>query len=57
MTTAYKTLSDAIQIAAATGNNEQLLELEGIVDGAYTSNELTLDEFMELLADIEGGLQ
>lgn len=57
MNTAYNILSDDIQIAAATGNNERLLELEGIVDGAFTANELTALEFLELVGDITGGLQ
>ncbi len=57
MNTAYKYLSDTIQIAAATGDNELLLELEGVVDGAYTANELTAVEYLELLGDIAGGLK
>ena len=57
MSTTYDTLSDDIQIAAATGNNERLLELEGTVDGAYVAGELTALEFLELMGDIDGGLQ
>ena len=57
MNTAYNILSDDIQIAAATGNTERLLELEGIVDGAYVADEITALEFLELMGDIAGGLQ
>ena len=57
MSTTYDTLSDDIQIAAATGNNERLLELYAIVDGAFTADELTALEFLELVGDIHGGLQ
>lgn len=57
MNTTYNVLSDDIQIAAATGNNERLLELEGIVDGAFTADEITALEFLELMGDIAGGLQ
>lgn len=56
MSTAYNVLSDDIQIAAATGNNERLLELEAIVDGAFAADELTDLEFNELMDDINGSL-
>lgn len=57
MTTPYNNLSDSIQIAAATGNNERLLDLEGDLLSAYFENELTDLEFSELMGDIAGGLQ
>lgn len=48
----FKDLSNAIQIAAATGNLDVLLELENAVADALSSSEINLTEAAELQADI-----